>query len=75
MARGDVQTYIIGFFEAILGPSTREARFDWALGDLSARTGRRVLLPFDAAWPERRLIVEVNESQHTERHRCLTSPE
>ncbi len=42
----------------------REARFGWALGDLSEKTRRRERLPFDAAWESRKLIVEVDEEQH-----------
>ncbi len=42
----------------------REKRFEWAVGDPSPRTGRRVQLPFDAVWSTRRLIIEVDEDQH-----------
>ena len=74
MVRGDYQHYVVELFEELLGPSRREARFSWALGDRSHRTGRRVALPFDAVWEERRLILEVNESQHFEPSRLFDKP-
>jgi hypothetical protein len=49
----------------LLGESPeREKRYLWALGDVSAKTGRAVQLPFDAVWESRRLIAEVDEDQH-----------
>jgi hypothetical protein len=33
---------------------------------VSPKTGRAARLPFDAVWEARRLIVEVDEDQHTE---------
>ena len=57
--------YVIGLLEDILGePAEREKRFAWAAGDPSPRSGRSTLLPFDAVWESRALIVEVNEDQH-----------
>jgi hypothetical protein len=62
---GAVAKYIIGLLTEILGEEPeREKRYSWALGDLSAKTGLRVALPFDAVWESRRLIVEVDEDQH-----------
>jgi hypothetical protein len=61
---GRTETYVIGLLEDLLGPKDAIDRFDWALGDLSPRTGRAVRLPFDAVWVTRRLIVEVDEEQH-----------
>ena len=64
---GRVARYVLDLIDEILAePGIREARFEWALGDVSEKTGRRVRLPFDAAWPDRRLIVEVDENQHRE---------
>ena len=62
---GRIADYVIGLLEETLGgPATREKRFAWAVGDPSPRTGRSALLPFDAVWESRRLIVEVDEDQH-----------
>jgi hypothetical protein len=62
---GRIADYVIGLVEEILGePAAREKRFAWAAGDPSPRTGRSVLLPFDATWESRRLIVEIDEDQH-----------
>ena len=47
-----------------LGKPTREMRFEWCRGDPSPKRQRGTPLPFDAVWPERMLIVEVNEDQH-----------
>jgi hypothetical protein len=58
--------YVVGLLEQLLGPAERSKRFGWALGDVSAKTGRAVCLPFDAVWEARRLIVEVDEEQHRE---------
>jgi hypothetical protein len=62
---GRTADYVIGLIEEILRePAEREKRFVWAAGDPSPRTGRSALLPFDAFWESRRLIVEVDEDQH-----------
>lgn len=62
---GLVAAYVIGLVTELVGEEPeREKRFDWALGDASAKTGRTVRLPFDAVWERRRLIVEVDEDQH-----------
>jgi hypothetical protein len=62
---GRVADYVIDLLEELLGEKAeREQRFPWALGDVSPKTGRRTKLPFDAVWPSRRLIVEVDEDQH-----------
>jgi hypothetical protein len=61
------ESYVIDLCEAVLGePASRQHRFDWLLGDLSERTGRRVALPVDAYWPGIELVVEFRESQHYE---------
>src|SRR5436853_123932 len=65
MARGDAQRYVVGLLEGLLGPAEHEKRFDWARGDPGNRV-RGARLPFDAVWEAHRLIVEVDEKQHTE---------
>jgi hypothetical protein len=65
---GRTADYVIDLLDEILGETAeREKRFPWAMGDPSAKTGRRVQLPFDAVWVDRRLIVEVDEDQHRRR--------
>jgi hypothetical protein len=55
---GRILDYVIGLLEEILGePATRERRFAWAAGDPGPGTDRSALLPFDAVWESRRLIV------------------
>src|SRR4051812_16917668 len=64
---GRTANYVIDLLAEVLGEEPeREKRFNWALGDVSAKTGRQVALPFDAVWESRRLIVEVDENQHFE---------
>ena len=58
-----MQRYITGLLEQLLGPAEHEKRFDWARGD-SRTGGRGVPLPFDAVWENRHLIVEIDEQQH-----------
>jgi hypothetical protein len=59
--------YVIELLAEILGEQPlREQRFPWGLGDPSPKTGRRMALPFDALWESRKLIVEIDESQHRE---------
>jgi hypothetical protein len=62
---GQIADYVIALLDEIVGkPCEREKRYDWALGDESAKTGRRAMLPFDAVWESRKLIAEVDEDQH-----------
>jgi hypothetical protein len=62
---GAIANYVIGLVSELLGESPeREKRFPWATGDVSPKTGRAALLPFDAVWESQRLIVEVDENQH-----------
>jgi hypothetical protein len=62
---GQVANYVIDLLAEILAEEPeREARYGWALGDVSKKTGRQAQLPFDAVWESRRLIVEVDEDQH-----------
>lgn len=57
--------YSLNFCDDILGiKASREHRFDWLRGDLSARTGRAATLPVDGYWESLGLVVEVMESQH-----------
>lgn len=60
------ESYVIRLLEQILGPRDPIRRFSWAVGDKSPKTNKVVQLPFDAVWESRRLIVEVDEEQHTE---------
>ncbi len=62
---GRVANYVIDLLAELLDEQPeREKRFAWAVGDVSAKTGRVAKLPFDAVWESRRLIVEVDEDQH-----------
>ncbi|MDQ3363908.1 MAG: hypothetical protein M3680_00545 [Myxococcota bacterium] len=61
-----IANYVLDLVETMLGPAEREKRFEWALGDVSSSTGRAAMLPFDAVWEDRMLIVEVDEDQHRE---------
>ncbi len=62
---GHVADYVLDLLAEILGEQPeREKRFPWALGDMSAKTGRRVQLPFDGFWARHSLVVEVDEDQH-----------
>lgn len=63
---GRTAKYVLDLVESLLGPSEREKRFDWALGDASPKTQRLAKLPFDAVWEARKLIIEVDEDQHRE---------
>ena len=63
---GRTEQYVVGLLEKLLGPKDVRNRFEWAVGDVSPKTGRAARLPFDAAWEERKLIVEADEDQHTE---------
>jgi very-short-patch-repair endonuclease len=58
------ERYVVGILEQLLGPAEHGKRFPWAVGDVSAKTGRAARLPFDAVWESRKLIVEVDEDQH-----------
>lgn len=72
---GRTSEYVIGLLEELLGDAAdREKRFPWALGDPNA-AGHQVRLPFDAVWERRRLVVEVDESQHRESVRFWDKPD
>lgn len=65
MPRED-QRYVTGLLTELLGPGEIEKRYDWARGD-SRQPGRLgTMLPFDAVWEHRRLIIEIDERQHAE---------
>lgn len=60
------ESYVIDLLDAVLGEAAlRQHRFAWLTGD-PGRTGRTALLPVDAYWPGRRLVVEYRERQHDE---------
>lgn len=62
---GLIASYVIELLTELLGePPEREKSYPWAVGDVSAKTGRAKQLPFDAVWEGRQLIVEVDEDQH-----------
>lgn len=62
---GAIASHVISLLAEILGSQPeREKTYAWALGDVSPKTGRAALLPFDAVWEDRQLIVEVDEDQH-----------
>lgn len=63
---GQTERYVVGLLEQLLGPRDEKGSFDWAVGDVSPKTGRAVPLPFDAVWEDRGLIIEVDEEQHRE---------
>jgi hypothetical protein len=72
---GRTEEHVVGLLEQLLGPCERQRRFAWARGDVSARTGRAAMLPFDAVWEARRLIVEIDEDQHTRSTRFFDKPQ
>jgi hypothetical protein len=63
---GRTEKYVVDLLEQTLGPAERGKRFDWAVGNVSSKTKRAVRLPFDAVWENRKLIVDVDEEQHTQ---------
>ncbi len=64
---GSTADYVIKLVEEVIGEkAAREQRFPWAQGDPSPHTKRAAMLPFDAVWESRKLIVEVDEDQHRE---------
>lgn len=65
MPRED-QRHITGLLTELLGRAEIEKRFEWARGDSRQPGGLGAMLPFDAVWEHRRLIVEIDERQHGE---------
>ena len=62
---GQIAKYVIELVTELLDDAPElEKTYEWALGDVSEKTGRARQLPFDAVWESRRLIVEVDEDQH-----------
>lgn len=62
---GAVEEYVVSLLAEILGEEPERGKsYPWARGDTSQKTGHARQLPFDAVWESRRLIVEVDESQH-----------
>lgn len=59
--------YMLNLCDGVLASkASREHRFEWLRGDISARTGRSVPLPVDGFWKDFGLVIEVMESQHFE---------
>jgi len=70
------EDYVLGLCDEVLGSKgLRQHRFDWLEGDWSPKTGRRMRLPVDAYWPDRTLVVEFHEKQHTEQVRHFDKPD
>jgi hypothetical protein len=56
--------YVLNLCDELLGvKSSREHTFEWLLGDLSPKAGRRKALPVDGYWESLSLVVEVMENQ------------
>jgi len=63
------EAWIIDLCDAVLGKKAiRQHRFPFLLGDAGA-SGRRVLLPVDAFYPDLGLVIEYHERQHSGRVR------
>lgn len=61
------ERYVLALCDEALGLTGDQQRtFDWLLGDLSEKTGKRKPLPVDAFYPTLDLVVEFHEKQHTE---------
>ena len=61
------ERYVLALSDEVLGLTGDQQRtFDWLLGDLSGKTGKRKPLPVDAFYPTLDLVVEFHEKQHTE---------
>ena len=70
------EAYVLGLCDEVLGSTgRRQHRFEWLEGDPSPNTGRRMTLPVDAYWPDRALVVEFHEKQHTEQVRHFDKPD
>lgn len=74
MAR-EVQRYVTELLETLLGPAETEKRFPWCRGDSRVSTRLGLPLPYDAVWEARKLIVEVDERQHTEQVAFFDKPD
>ena len=72
---GRTEQYVLSLVERIVGPGERGKRFDWARGDVSPVTGLSLPLPFDRVWEHLKLIVEVDEDQHTEATAFFDKPD
>lgn len=72
---GRTESYVVTLLERLLGPVERGKRYDWARGDASPRTGRSAMLPFDAVWEQRLLIIEIDEDQHREATPLFDKPD
>ena len=60
------EAWIIGLCDEVLGErAIRQHRFPFLTGDPGA-TGRRSLLPIDAFYPARKLVIEFHEIQHSQ---------
>lgn len=58
------ESYVLDLVDEILGSvGLRQHRFEWLLGEPSAR-GVRPKLPVDGYWPSHGLVVEYREIQH-----------
>jgi hypothetical protein len=58
--------YILDICDELLcEKGERQKRFDFLRGLPSLKTGRRAMLPVDAYYPGRALVIEYHELQHT----------
>jgi very-short-patch-repair endonuclease len=69
------EQYVIDLCNKILGlKAKRQYRFDFLLGDPN-KDGKCVKLPVDAYYPDKNLVVEYCESQHTEGIKFFDKPD
>lgn len=72
---GRTESYVVSLLVQLLGPVERGKRYEWARGDASDKTGRSAMLPFDAVWEKRLLIIEIDEDQHREATPLFDKPD
>ena len=60
------EDYILDICDKVLRrESVRQKRFDFLRGLPSRKTGRCAMLPVDAYYPAKELVIEYHEKQHT----------
>lgn len=69
------ESYILNLCDEILGLiGSRQHQFEFLLGDLHKDGITRTKLPCDIYYPELKLVIEYNESQHTESVKHFDKP-